>query len=455
MSETEVLAEFVASTSFDDIPTDAAEKAKEAITDYVGVALYGAQHPVGERIGGYVSATAGGDDARMFATGTTSAPAAALANGTFGHAVDYDDTFESIVLHPTSPVFPAALAAGEANGNSSADVLTGYVIGTEVAYRTGHSVYPTHYDNGWHNTGTLGTFGATAAATSTLGLSTNEIRHALGIAGSLSSSLKKNFGTMTKPLHAGHAAEMGVRAAMLADEGFTADTSIFGSDIGYGEIMTTSDGAFQPSVLTEGLGDEWAVFDIGYKPYPSGVITHAAMEALRQLVKEHGLAPENTERVVVALDEAASEMLHHERPATSLEAKFSIEFCLATVLREEDPGITQFTDDYVTADETRELVDLVERDFEENLFGADFANYGAQIEVTQTDGTVLTTEVRQAPGTPSNPLPEDRLYDKFRECTSVVLPESDVEALLETLGAFEEAGQLATFGELIVGSRSG
>lgn len=444
MSATGAVAEFIAETSFDDLPEDAVTKAKQAIADYVGVALYGSQHAVGERISAYVAATAGGDDAHILGTGRSSPPAAALANGTFGHAVDYDDTFESIVLHPTSPVFPAALAVGEATEASAADVLTGYTVGTEVAYRTGHSIYPSHYDNGWHNTGTLGTFGAVGAAANTFGLSVSKTRHALGIAGSLSSSLKKNFGTMTKPLHAGHAAEMGVRAAMLADQGFTADTDILGGDIGYGSVMALGD-SYDPDEVTEGLGEGWAVHDIGYKPYPSGVITHAAMDALRRLVSEHSLGPEDTERVVVSLDSAAAEMLHHEQPSTALEAKFSIEFCLAAVLREVDPGIRQFTDEYVTAEYTRDLISRVERDFEPNLFGGDFANYGARVSVVCTDGSTFTAEERQAPGTPSNPVSQERLNQKFLECSQAVLSESDAESLLDTIITFEESGSLGQF----------
>jgi len=155
----------------------------------------------------------------------------------------------------------------------------------------------------------------------------------------------------------------------------------------------TMDGSYDSDDLVEGLGDVKGVMDIGYKPYPSGVITHAAMDALRELVIDHDLEPEDVEEITVALDDAASQMLHHANPQTGLEAKFSIEFCLASILLERDPGIHEFTDEYVTDAETRAQTAKVQRDFEENLFGGNFANYAARVEVVTKDGAEYTNEM--------------------------------------------------------------
>ncbi|MFB6133658.1 MAG: MmgE/PrpD family protein [Halanaeroarchaeum sp.] len=304
MGETETLARLVRTTAFADLPDAVVSKANEAILDYLGVALYGSRHDVGRRVAAYVSATTGEGSAPMIGRGEAAAPGAALANGTVGHAIDFDDTFESLVLHPTSPVFGAAFAVSGRTDATGASLLTAYVLGVETAYRVGQSVYPAHYDHGWHITGTVGALGATAAAASLLDLSANEIRHALGIAASSSSALKKNFGSMTKPLHAGHAAQSGVRAALLASRGFTADPDILDGGLGYGTVMSPG-GTYDPTVIEEG-GDQWGVRDVGYKPYPSGVITHAAMDALRDLVIDHDLEPADVDRVVVTLDEDLS-----------------------------------------------------------------------------------------------------------------------------------------------------
>jgi len=407
-------------------PPGTLDRATLAVRDYIGVALYGSQHPVGERIGAFVEAAQPGTAATLLGGGTASTTGAALANGTFGHAIDYDDTFESIVLHPTAPVFAAALATAERVDADGEDLLGSYVAGVEAAYRIAHSVYSGHYENGWHLTGTVGTFGATAAAGTLLDVPPETLARAFGIAGSSSSSLKRNFGTMTKPLHAGHAAEMGTRAALLADAGFGATDEVLEGPMGYGSVMNPT-GTFDEADIRESPGGHYGVEDIGLKPYPSGVITHAAMEATRRLVAEHDLGPSEIERVVVTLDEAASEMLIHADPADELQAKFSIEFCLAAVLREGDAGVAEFDDEYVTAPATREAMALVERAFESDLFGGGFAGYGARVTVETAGGETHVAEERRAPGSPSNPLPGERWTAKFHECAAPVLDREAAE----------------------------
>jgi 2-methylcitrate dehydratase PrpD len=434
------LADAVVEIAADGPPPSTLDRAKLAVRDYLGAGLYGSQHPAGERIRAFVRTAQPGTAATLLGGGTASTTGAALANGTFGHAIDYDDTFESVVLHPTAPVFAAALATAERVGADGERLLGSYAAGVEVAYRIAHSVYPGHYDNGWHLTGTVGTFGAAAAGT-LLDQSPETLARGFGIAGSSSSSLKKNFGTMTKPLHAGHAAEMGTRAALLADEGFGATGEVLDGPMGYGTVMNPT-GTFDETDILESPGDRWGVEDIGLKPYPSGVITHAAMEALRGTVAEHDLGPEDVERVVVTLDEAASEMLIHADPADELEAKFSIEFCLAAVLREGDAGVAEFRDEYVTAPATREAMALVERALEPGLFGEAFAGYGARVTVQTTGGERHVAEERRAPGSPSNPLAEERWVAKFHECAAPVLDREAAERVASLTADLERLDDL-------------
>ena len=441
MGETATLAEFVVSADLGDAPESEIDHAKRAIRDYLGVAIYGSRHGVGDRIATYVESGMPGDDATVLTRGAASATGAALANGTFGHAIDYDDTFESIVIHPTSPVIAAALAATEHAGGTGRGLLTGYLVGVETAFRVGHATYPSHYDNGWHSTGTIGAFGAAAAAASILGHSVEESRHALGIVASSSSALKKNFGSMTKPLHAGHAAEMGVRAALLAESGFTADPDVLEGEIGYGTVMTPG-GDYDPSEIVEELGASWHVTDIGFKPYPSGVITHAAMDALRRVVEREDLAPSDVGSITVALDDAANEMLIHANPDNALQAKFSVEFCLAAILRERDAGIHEFTDEYVNEEATRAEIAKVERAFEPNLFGAEFAGYGARVIVETASGEEFVEEERHAPGGPTNPVGEERLRAKFDECVGAVLDAAAAESIARSVDRLEEADAL-------------
>ncbi len=448
MGETAALAEYTVSTAYDDIPDEVVEHAKRAIRDYVGVAVYGSHHAVGDQIMNYVDRCMNGEEATVIGLGTASPTGAALANGVFGHAIDYDDTFESIVIHPTSPVFAATLAAGELVDADGKELITAYTIGCDAAYRVGHSTYPNHYQNGWHSTGTVGAFGSTAAAAHLLGLSVDQTRHAFGTVASASSALKKNFGSMTKPLHAGHAAETGLRAALLAENGFTADESILEGPIGYGEVMTT-DGSYDNTEITDTLGEEWAVLDLGFKPHPSGVITHAAMDALRTLVIDHDLTPDDVEQVTVALDDAASEMLHHASPDNALQSKFSIEFCLAAILRERKAGIHEFTDAYVTSPETRAVIEKIERGFEENLFDAHYASYGARVTVETVAGETIVNEVKHHPGSPNNPVSEERLQAKFDECVLTVLEADETEQLASAIATLETDGAAETLFDLV------
>ena len=448
MGETAALAEYTVSTAYDDIPDEVVEHAKRAIRDYVGVAVYGSHHAVGDQIMNYVDRCMNGEEATVIGLGTASPTGAALANGVFGHAIDYDDTFESIVIHPTSPVFAATLAAGELVDADGKELITAYTIGCDAAYRVGHSTYPNHYQNGWHSTGTVGAFGSTAAAAHLLGLSVDQTRHAFGTVASASSALKKNFGSMTKPLHAGHAAETGLRAALLAENGFTADESILEGPIGYGEVMTT-DGSYDNTEITDTLGEEWAVLDLGFKPHPSGVITHAAMDALRTLVIDHDLTPDDVEQVTVALDDAASEMLHHASPDNALQSKFSIEFCLAAILRERKAGIHEFTDAYVTSPETRAVIEKIERGFEENLFDAHYASYGARVTVETVAGETIVNEVKHHPGSPNNPVSEERLQAKFDECVLTVLEADETEQLAFAIATLETDGAAETLFDLV------
>jgi len=440
MSATDALVALSA-TPFEELPTETHEPALASIRDVLGVAIYGATHPVGDRIASYVASAAPGEGATLLGRGTASAPGAALANGCFAHAIDYDDTFESMVLHPSAPVFPAALAAAEATAASGRALVGAYIVGVEAAYRVGHSIYPSHYDQGWHLTGTAGTFGATAAAAALHGLSATETAHAFGIAASGSSALKKNFGSMTKPLHPGHAAQTGLRSVLLAAEGFTADPEIMDGPMGYGMVMSP-DGSYDSTPVLEGH-EHWGVRDLGFKPYPSGVISHAAMEATRRLVDTHELNPAEVTNVTVTLDEAASEMLIHATPENELQAKFSIEFCLAAVLRAGDAGVAQFTDEYVTAPATRAIMERVERAFEPSLFGEEFAGYGARVSLETAAGDQYTAEERRAPGSPSNPLPGARWEAKFADCVMPVLGEEAPDKLLRILDGLLDADSVA------------
>src|SRR5256712_5056218 len=241
MSATARLAEFVVKTTLRDCPEAAIVQVRRAALDTLGVTLAGAGEPAAVGVRGVVRAEGGTPLCTVFGTSLRTSPTwAALANGVAGHAHDFDDTNFALMGHPSVPLLATALACAEAETADGRAVVLGYLLGFEVSATLGSALNPDHYTRGWHATSSIGTLGCAAAAARILGLEPDQVRHALGIAASLASGLKENFGSMTKPYHAGHAARNGVWAALLAREGFTAsDTALEGKQ-GYARAFGAS-----------------------------------------------------------------------------------------------------------------------------------------------------------------------------------------------------------------------
>lgn len=409
MTATTELAAFVAAV--DDLPTATVDRAKLAIRDLLGAAVYGCTQATGDTLRRYGTADPADGDATTLDGRATSHERAALVNGAFGHAADYDDTFASFPLHPTTVVVPAALAAGELVEADGDRLLQAYATGVEVLHRVGDSVFPEQYNRGFHSTAAVGPLGAAAAAGLVFELDEATLEHALGIAASSAGGLRRNFGTTTKPLHAGFAASGGFRAALLAREGATADTEIFDGDASYGRAMAGE--TYDPSALDR---DGFAgVDDVALKVYPSAHITHGAMEAVRQLRREEGLTPENVTSVRAVLHPGGEDVLIHSQPADGLQAKFSIEYCLAATLRGGDIGLAAFTDDTVAETVTGTALSAVSVSYDATAV-ADLGRYGGQVVIETVDGTVHERTVIDAPGSPLNPVSEERHREKFDEC---------------------------------------
>src|SRR5262245_18444746 len=231
---TQRLAEFVIDTRTSEIPGDVLEASRDALIDTIGVALVGSLDEVGEISLRHVSALGARPEATAWGTPVaTSMAEAAFVNGVFGHALDFDDVHASVHGHPSTTMVPAAIAAGEAAGASGRDVLAAYAVGLEVGGKLGVALGNGHYQRGWHATATTGVFASAAVAARLLGLDVAQLRNALGLAASQAAGLLRNFGTMTKPFHAGHAARCGVQSALLARSGFTADISILDGKDGF------------------------------------------------------------------------------------------------------------------------------------------------------------------------------------------------------------------------------
>ena len=445
MTITETVSDFVVGTSYDDIPQEAVTAAKRAILDCLGCAVAGIPEPGSEIVRGYIADLGGRPEATVVGGGfKASAPETALANGTMAHALDYDDVAVSWVGHPSVAILPAILALGERERLSGRKALEGYVLGFEVGAKLGAAIGFGHYMWGWHATVTLGTMAAAAASAQMLGLDAHGVRMALGLAASLAGGTRQNFGTMAKPFHAGSAARNGVVSALLAARGFTADEDILGGAMGFLKLF--SGGAeYDPSRVTAGLGQPFDLVSPGVsmKPYPCCRLTHRCIDAMLHIIDEHHPRAEDVESVVCLTSEANPQVLIHSRPRAALEGKFSMQYCMAIALIDGMVGLQQFTDEKVLDPRAQGLLSRVAFAHPQGLSGAEILGTPERVTVRLRDGTELSHEVLVAKGDPPNPMSDEEVAAKYRDCASSYLSTGDVQRSLELVSSLEEVEDVA------------
>ena len=418
---TEHVAQFAHATRYEDLPADVVQLGKKAILDCLGLALAGsiAEGSVilRRQIEGYGCA---GGPAAMFGTGARShARFAALANGMAMHSDEFDDTHNPSRIHPSAAVVAAVFAAAEAADRSGSDVLTAFNVGVEASCKISIATAGAHYQRGYHSTGSVGVFGATAAVCNVQRLPAETIAMALGIAGSEAAGVRENFGTMTKPLHAGRAAESAVDAAELAAMGFTATPTILEGPLGFFQACA---GKYDPQVLLETLGNPWTIADpgIAVKPFPSGRLTHPAMCGLEQILIAHAISPAQVKRIGVKTNRQLPGNLTYHAPVTGLQGKFSMEFCLASILLFRKAGLTEFTDEFVNRADVQEAIRKIDytcySDEEAAVNG--YPLLATFIEVDLADGRQFSTRVDVARGSPPISMTEEEVTEKFRQCAA-------------------------------------
>lgn len=419
---TQRLAEFVIDTRASDLAQEVMDASRDALIDTLGVALVGGLDEVGELTLGYVRDLGARREASIWGTHVaTSMAEAAFVNGIFGHALDFDDVHASVHGHPSTTLIPAALAAGEAAGASGEALLAAYAVGLEVGGKLGIALGNGHYQRGWHSTATTGVFASTAAAARLLGLNVSQLRNAFGLAASQAAGLLRNFGTMTKPFHAGHAARCAVQSALLARAGFTADTSIFDGSNGFLGTYAEKDG--QPlAPLIEKLGTPWEVIapGISYKRWPCCYCNHRPVGVLLQMIQDHGIRADEVQAIEIGFPPGTDTALIHTNPQTGLEAKFSIEYVAAATVLDGKVGIDSFTDVMVQRPAARSLLKKVQRyRIEDSKMYSGAVGYN-DVTVRTTQGEYQRREAR-APGSPDWPMTAAERDEKFLDCAGRVL----------------------------------
>jgi 2-methylcitrate dehydratase PrpD len=446
------LVEFVLKTTLADCPEPVLIQVRRAALDTIGCMLAGATEPVAAIVREIARAEGGTPLCTVMGTALRTSPTwAALANGAAGHAHDFDDTSFALLGHPSVPLLAAALAAGEAEMADGATVALAYIIGFEVDAALGLALNPAHYERGWHATTSIGTLGCAAAAARILGLDAGQTRHALGIAASLASGLKENFGSRTKPYHAGHAARNGVLAARLAREGMTASESALDGRQGYAAAFS---GVALPAAVFDRLGQRWEIVTSGIavKPYPSCALTHSAIGTLAALRAEHRLTPQQVARVEVRVNRVVPDVLRHDRPTSALERKFSMPYCAAVALARGGVELGHFGDGPLD-DDVRGLMERVTMLVDPTMPEGLEQHAWSRVTVTLTDGRVLAPPLSGAPGHPDHPLDAEALREKFVACAAPVLARDDAAAVADQIDHLEDIPDIRVLTSRLVGEK--
>ena len=371
---------------------------------------------------------------------------AAFANGTAIHADDFDDTqlavgkdrVYGLLTHPTAPCLPAALAGAEIAGRGGRDLMLAYHLGVEVECKISEAISPRHYQHGFHSTATCGTFAAAAATSRLKGLDVETVRRALSIAGSQSAGLRENFGSMTKPFHAGRASESGVTAADFAALGWTATDKILEAPRGF---FQAHGGGYDVEAIAGQLGKPWTFVSPGVsiKPHPSGSLTHPGMTEMLRLMAEHGITGDQVEKVKVGTNHNMPNALIHHRPTTELQAKFSMEFCIAILLVEGKAGLAEFTDEVVNRPDVKAMIERIDFGVHPEAEAAGYDKMTTLLDIMLKDGRTISGRADFGKGSPANPMSFDEAAEKFRQCASFAnWPKDKSEQVVEKVRHLED-----------------
>lgn len=399
----------------DAVPDDAQKVAKRCIVDLVGVSIAGAEREQSRRVAEYASQAYAPGPSTVFGCSARLSPVgAALANGTVGHVLDFDDTSYTGIMHGSTVVFPAALAAAESAGADGRRVLEAFVAGSEVTYAIAVHCGHGHYHKGWWSTATFGTIGAAAAAARALDLSERQTACALSLACLQAGAQKASFGTDAKPYLAGQAAAAGVESALLASAGLSAPRSALEGRNGFVQVL--NDGEIDNEGIAK-LGTHWRLVDPGifFKQYPVCSAAHAAVEVTRQLMDKHGLAGERIRRVVCEVPPLVATSLVHDQPGNVQEAQFSMPFAVGTMLASGQLGVEDLTAKALSDPRVQSAMSKVDMRRVDSLEDA-AAPEGAKVTLLTDDGGEVTDYLGVPKGMPTNPMSDAELNDKFLRC---------------------------------------
>ncbi len=417
---TKYVSEFIVNTKYEDIPENVIALGKKTILDGFGLALAGSASTAGPRIRQYIESLGpcGGSSSIIGTKMKVHPRYAALANGISIHADDYDDTGSA--YHVAGPTLPPSFALCELGRRSGKDLMLAFHVGVEVGNKIGDAMSPRHQQDGFHTTGTIGSLGSAAACAKLRGLDAEKTAITLAIAASEASGLRDNFGSMTKPFHAGHAGENGTVAADLAALGWTAAHDILEAELGFFAIG----GGFDPKIIVGKLGQPWMFASPGdlIKRFPCGTIQQQSMDEMLRLIEQNNIKAADVEKVEVGGNLSNYRTLFQHHPTTGLQGKFSMEYAMAILLLERKATLSSFTDAVVQRPDVQDMISRVHYsvDPEFNKLELQGASLQAMlveqsgIKIYLKSGKVISGVTKPAKGSPENPMTYEEVADKFR-----------------------------------------
>ncbi|MGH2401333.1 MAG: MmgE/PrpD family protein [Candidatus Limnocylindria bacterium] len=439
-SLTATLADFALEVDAEGLPAEVRHAVRRAILDSVGVAIAGARHPAARIVvdtlgdlSGDRSATLIGSARRADVVGAT------LANGVMAHVLDWDDTLLPARLHLSATLLPALLASGETTDLPGHDLVAAFAVGFEIQARLAGAISPVMPERGWHGTGVVGGIGVAAAVSRVLGSSALQTRHAMGIAGSAAAGLVATFGSMTKALNLGRAGAAGVHSAQLAAQGFTSHPDLLGT----GSFLQMYDDAPRVEAVSEGLGAEWAILENGYKPYPCGVVAHAAIDAALEL-RDQAPPDDVPTTIHLTVSPETVRLMGNPVPGTGLEGKFSVAYAAVAAWLDGTVLPGAFEDAAVLDEARQALLRIVRVEA-----SGDVAQDEAVCTIGTSSGWTGTAHIAHARGTRARPLDDEELRAKFRIACKVggnprAVDLIDAVERIETLDARHLAALLTT-----------
>ncbi|MFC1870060.1 MmgE/PrpD family protein [Chloroflexota bacterium] len=446
MGTTEKVARFITQFEFQAIPTKGVEQIKASMIDAIGTALLACNGPVGTTMMSFLKEMGGNPQARLIGSGMkTSVLNAALANGALIHTLDYDDG--GGFGHVGAVLTPPALVLGEYSRLSGKRILEAYAVGFEIGTKLRQSMGEVQTEAGFHSTSLFGALCAAAESAKLLGLDVTQTRMALGMAASFASGIMQNFGTYTKPLHAGHAAQSGVMAAMLARMGLTADPDILEGPRGFFYVFGQTQSVIKH--MTENIGKPLAIaeHDMHFKPWPCCGGNHEALTAMLRMVKQHDIKPDQVESIEVATSWKPPGPVTRTDPQNGYQGKFSLQYTMATAILDRQVVLDSFTDEKFSRPMLQNLIKKVKLFWHPDCAGRPLRlqSEGRFVVVTLklNDGRVLSE--RQDSGTKKN-LKGEEVYTKYRENAKIAgLGDSDIEhsvTLIKKLEDLEDMTEL-------------